>query len=371
MRVLQLGKFYPIGGGVEKVMYDLMAGLSARGVSCDMLCAAVKGGGCTINLNDYAKLFSCRTWKEIAGTMIAPSIITRLWSICKKYDIIHVHHPDPMACLALFLSGFKGKVILHWHSDIVKQKTLLKAYKPLQAWLLKRADLILGTTPIYVKESPYLRYHQKKCAWLPIGIDQVSYDVEGAKKIKDLYPGKKIIFAVGRLVHYKGFRHLVEAASYLPDDYVVLIGGRGPLEEDLIRRIESKGIKDKVRLLGYLSDEDLRNHYGACSVFCLPSVMKTEAFGIVQIEAMSCGKPVIATNIPHSGVSWVNAHGVSGVNVTPGEATELADAIVHVVDGTNAYERYSEGALHRFQQMFTRDRMIDKCVEYYEGVLSS
>ena len=88
MRVLQLGKFYPIGGGVEKVMYDLMAGLSARGVSCDMLCAAVKGGGCTINLNDYAKLFSCRTWKEIAGTMIAPSIITRLWSICKKYDII-------------------------------------------------------------------------------------------------------------------------------------------------------------------------------------------------------------------------------------------------------------------------------------------
>ena len=370
MRVLQLGKFYPIGGGVEKVMYDLMAGLSARGVSCDMLCAAVKGGGCTINLNDYAKLFSCRTWKEIAGTMIAPSIITRLWSICKKYDIIHVHHPDPMACLALFLSGFKGKVVLHWHSDIVKQKTLLKAYKPLQAWLLKRADLILGTTPIYVKESPYLRYHQKKCAWLPIGIDQVSYDVEGAKKIKDLYPGKKIIFAVGRLVHYKGFRHLVEAASYLPDDYVVLIGGRGPLHETLSTQIQNLGVSDKVKLLGYIREEDFASYYKACDLFCLSSIWKTEAFAIVQVEAMSCGKPIVATRIPESGVSWVNKHGYSGLNVPVEDAKALADAILELTSDREVYERYSSQSRQHYENNFTYAGMIDKCLHMYDEILN-
>jgi hypothetical protein len=73
-----------------------------------------------------------------------------------EYDIIHVHHPDPMAALALFCSGYKGRVVLHWHSDILKQKVLLKFYMPLQRWLLKRAEVLVGTTPIYVKESPLL-----------------------------------------------------------------------------------------------------------------------------------------------------------------------------------------------------------------------
>ena len=148
MRILQLGKFFPIKGGVEKVEYDLMTGLSKHGINCDMLCAMTNGKGECMNINEYANLICCKSWKQIAGTTIAPSIITKLRKICNNYDIIHVHHPDPMACLALFLSGFKGKVILHWHSDIIKQKRLLKAYLPLQKWLIKRADLILGTTCI-------------------------------------------------------------------------------------------------------------------------------------------------------------------------------------------------------------------------------
>lgn len=371
MRILQLGKFFPIKGGVEKVEYDLMTGLSKHGINCDMLCAMTNGKGECMNINEYANLICCKSWKQIAGTTIAPSIITKLRKICNNYDIIHVHHPDPMACFALFLSGFKGKVILHWHSDIIKQKKLLKAYLPLQKWLIKRADLILGTTPVYVKESPHLRSHQNKCAWLPIGIDQIQIDNEGAEKVRNMYPGKKIIFSVGRLVPYKGFNHLIEAAALLPDDYIVLIGGQGPLKEFLHKRIESKGINDKVKLLGFLTDEELYNHYGACSAFCLPSVMKTEAFGIVQIEAMSCGKPVIATNIPQSGVSWVNAHGVSGVNVTPGEATELADAIMHLLGEERTYTKYAQGALERFQQMFTFERMIDKCIKYYETLMET
>ncbi len=128
LKILQVGKFYPIRGGVEKVMYDLMTGLSERNIHCDMLCAASEGKGMTKQLNQYASLIVCPAWSKIAATMISPVMILKLRRICGNYDIIHVHHPDPMACLALFLSGYKGKVVLHWHSDIQKQRLLLKFY---------------------------------------------------------------------------------------------------------------------------------------------------------------------------------------------------------------------------------------------------
>ena len=106
-------------------MYDLMTGLSEQGVRCDMLCA-VEGKSETIRLNDHANLICCHAVKKVAATMISPSMVWTLRKICREYDILHIHHPDPMACLALFLSGYKGRVILHWHSDILKQKNLLK-----------------------------------------------------------------------------------------------------------------------------------------------------------------------------------------------------------------------------------------------------
>ena len=133
MRVLQIGKFYPMSGGVEKVMYDITMGLSQKQVYCDMLCAsAEKQDQGNLLLNDYARVLCVPTWKKVAATMLSPAMIFRLRKIRKEYDIIHIHHPDPMACLALFLSGYKGPVVLHWHSDILKQKMLLRLYTPLQ-----------------------------------------------------------------------------------------------------------------------------------------------------------------------------------------------------------------------------------------------
>ena len=120
MKVLQLGKFYPIRGGVEKVMWDLTSGLSARGIDCDMLCAELEKDE-IIHLNEHGRVICLKAWMKKAATMIAPKMISWLRKHKDEYDIIHVHHPDPMACLALRLSGYKGRVILHWHSDILKQ----------------------------------------------------------------------------------------------------------------------------------------------------------------------------------------------------------------------------------------------------------
>lgn len=366
LRILQLGKFHPIRGGVEKVAYDLTDGLSRRGIRCDLMCAATHGGDRVIPLNGLANIIRCRTWMRLASTMIAPSMIFALRKTRARYDIVHIHHPDPMACLALRLSGYKGKVVLHWHSDIIKQKTSLRFYRPLQTWLLRRADLIVGTSPSYIEGSPYLRDVRRKCVCLPIGVEPMP--ITDISRVR--LHGKKVIFSLGRLVPYKGFEYLIRASRLLPDDYVVLIGGEGPLKESLRSEIEELHVADKVVLLGRIPDDELPSCFRACDLFCLPSVQKTEAFGIVQIEAMSCGKPVVTTNIPGSGVPWVNKHGVSGINVPPKDPEALACAILKIMEDGQLYQQYSRNAYERYQTVFTKDKMIDKTIHYYETIES-
>lgn len=357
MKVLQLGKFYPIRGGVEKVMWDLTKGLDARGIDAKMMCAVGEKDYWKEAKND-PRLIPVRSWAKVAATMIAPGMIFKLLFTSRRYDIINVHHPDPMAALALFLSGYKGKVILHWHSDILKQKGLLKFYMPLQSWLIKRADRIVGTTPVYVKESPYLKDVQKKVTYMPIG-------VEPLKEIETRSTGNNIVYSLGRLVEYKGYEHLIKAAKYLPDNYKVVIGGMGPLRDELEKEISDLDLSGKVELIGRVPDEEMIRRYCEAKVFVLPSVWKTEAFGIVQIEAMSLGKPVVATKIPGSGTSWVNEDGISGYNVEPGNARELAGAILKICEDPEEYQKFSEYARKRYESLFTLEKMIDRCIEIY------
>ena len=182
------------------------------------------------------------------------------------------------------------------------------------------------------------------------------------------YKGKKIIFSLGRLVPYKGYKYLIDSARYLDDDYMILIGGGGPLKAKLTAQIEERGLQDKVKLLGFVKDEDVAAYFGACDLFCMSSVYATEAFGIVQIEAMSAGKPVVATKIPGSGVSWVNAHKESGLNVEPKDSEALADAFMHILESEEDYNAFSEQAHHRYWTMFTKAKMIEKCIEIYKNL---
>lgn len=347
-------------------MFDLMLGLSIEGVECDMLCAAYQEKGFTRVMSNKSKLMVVNTVREVAATMIAPSMVLKLKQIAKNYDIIHVHHPDPMAAFALLCSGYKGKVVLHWHSDILKQKSLLKLYMPIQKWLINRADVIVGTTPVYVKESPYLQEVQHKVTYLPIGVCHLESPIKQVMDLRRKYLGKHIVFSLGRLVPYKGFAYLIEAAKHLDDNYMVLIGGTGPLRDELQAQIETLGLQDRVKLLGYVSDVELPAYFEACDLFCMSSVMKTEAFGIVQIEAMSCGKPVVATKIPESGVSWVNQDGVSGLNAEPCDAEDLAKCIRGILADENDYARFSKGALDRYKTVFTQEQMIHKCLDIYK-----
>lgn len=371
MKILQLGKFYPIKGGVEKVMYVLAKGLSERGITCDILFASGDGKVETIQLNDHGKIYLSKTMVEAKATMISPTMITILRKICRNYDIIHVHHPDPMAALALFMSGYKGKVVLHWHCDIIRQHSLLRFYKPLQTWLLNRCDLIVGTTPVYISQSPALKDYQQKTTYLPIGIPDPVTNWDKVKEIQARYAGKRIVFALGRLVLYKGFEYLIEASKELDDSYIVLLGGTGHQHQHLKNLIENSQLQDKVIMLGYVPDDELDAYFEACTLFCLSSFDKREAFAIVQTNAMAHGKPVVSVDIPESGVPWVNQHGVTGINVKPRDSHAIAEAIKYVCADEQRYRQFGMNARKRFETLFREEKMITACEKIYADVLKN
>lgn len=371
MRILQLGKFYPLKGGVEKVMYAIAEGLSGRGIDCDAMFASKDGHVDDFQLNDHCHIYVCRTLLEAKATMIAPTMVTQLKRVYRRYDIIHVHHPDPMAALALYTSGFRGKVILHWHSDIIRQNKLLKLYRPLQDWLIRRADIIVGTTPVYIRQSEALQPVQQKCTYIPIGVYETPADAGLVSQIRQQYAGRRIVFSLGRLVMYKGYEYLIRAAHDLSDEYIILIGGTGHQHNHLQELITSEGLQDKVKLLGFIPDNELGSYFEACHLFCLPSVDKREAFAIVQAKAMYHGRPVVATDIPGSGVPWVNAHGVSGINVTPRDSHAIAEAITRICEDTTLYETYARQARQRYVTLFRMENMIRSCEELYQDAMAS
>lgn len=370
MKILQLGKFYPIRGGVEKVMYDLMQGLSERKVNCDMLCASTEEYPAgEFEINAFARLIVVPTKIKLAATMLAPSMILKLKKIAHKYDIIHVHHPDPMAAMALFLSGYRGKVVLHWHSDILKQKNLLKIYAPLQSWLINRADLIVGTTPVYVDQSPFLQHVKHKVDYIPIGVEPIQANEEIVSKIRNENEGKFLVFSLGRLVEYKGYEYLIRSAQYLDNTHKIIIGGKGPLHDSLQNLIYELNLQERVELIGFVSDEDAHAYFEACDTFVMSSILKTEAFGIVQIEAMSCGKPIISTAIEGSGVSWVNENNTSGITIPIFDDKAISLAVKELSLSLLRYKELSLGSLVRYENLFTRNVMVDKCLQLYNNIL--
>lgn len=368
MKVLQFSKFYPpVHGGIEQVAFDISEGIAkSNGQQVDVLCVDPVGKRKDDEKHHYS-IFREKIFAQLFSTPLSISLIFKWRKIRNSYDVIHVHLPNPLAVLALFLFPPKGKIVLHWHSDIVKQKKLLMFFSPLQKWILERSSHIIVTSPIYGQSSATLQPYQNKIVCIPIGVDThimpLNEDLE--QKIRSQYHDKKIVFSLGRLVYYKGMEYLIEAAKELPDDYVVLIGGTGPLIDSLKQKVSENKLSEKVILLGSINYSDLASYYKACDVFCLPSIHESEAFGVVQLEAMSFSKPLVSTNIPRSGVAWVNQHNETGIVVEPNDAKALANGIISVL---NKSDVYSKGAKARFDTMFTKELMVQNIINLYSSL---
>nr|WP_234480108.1 glycosyltransferase [Erwinia sp. S38] len=360
-KILQFSKFYPPGiGGIEQVAYDIVKGINRSQTNhCDVLCFHHKMRSDSEQVMDQgASIFRMKTWKVIASTPISLSIFTKYFSILSKYDVVHFHVPNPLGTIAAILT-FNKKIVVHWHSDIVKQKMMLRFFRPLQNLMLRKADVIIVTSDKYGKESEQLANFQDKVVTVPIGIDFDSYmdNLEVKRRLIEKYKNRKVIFSLGRLAYYKGFEYLIQSAKYLPDNYSVVIGGSGELHDELQNLIDDNDLQNKVQLLGRIEANELSAWYQVADVFCMSSIEKSEAFGVVQLEAMSNSLPVVSTRIVGSGVDWVNLDGESGLTVEPRDDRALASAFMRICEDADFAQRLAEGAYGRYQKLFTADKM--------------
>jgi rhamnosyl/mannosyltransferase len=374
VKILQLSKFYPpVRGGIETTTYELTEGINRQGLRADVLCA----NDAAVTIRERAPAGYEITRAASAGRLlsvsIAPRLLTEVRQMASRYDVIHVHMPDPLAALALRLARPQGRIVLHWHSDVVRQRLSRKLYEPLQAWLLQRADAIIATTPIYAGSSAVLQRWAKKVHVIPIGISdrRASVNAERVGALRASYPGKRIVLGLGRMTYYKGFDVLIRAARLLPDDVQVLIGGTGDLFNHYRMQIDVLGLQDRVQLLGPLSEDALLDHYAAADVFCLPSTARSEAFGVAMLEAMAMSKPIVSTDIEGSGVPWINQNGVTGLTVPVGEPGPLAFALRQLLDDRGLALAYGQAARERYEQGFHVDEMTRNVVELYRHLVTT
>lgn len=375
MKILHISKFYsPVEGGIESVVRELVDGLNDAGYSADVLCAN------TTSLTDISQaqrgytITRASSLGKVMSTSISPALVANVRQLADNYDVIHIHLPDPMANLAMALARPSCKVVVHWHSDIVKQRTALKLYAPLQRWLLRRADAIIATSLSYAESSPWLQEFASKVTVIPIGIqdpyDNVVVPPISIRKLRDQYGNRNIVFGLGRMTYYKGFDVLINAASYLPLDTVVLVGGTGDLLPTYRQLVIANGLQDKVHFLGRVDDALLPTLFLASNVFCLPSTVRSEAFGVVLLEAMAAAKPVVACVIPGSGVPWVNQHGETGFNVPPGDAIALATSLQQILDDATLAKTLGNAGRRRYETEFTGKSMVSKTLVLYQSLLS-
>ncbi|MCE3039553.1 glycosyltransferase [Helicobacter anatolicus] len=357
-KILQLGKFYPPHlGGIERVMEDICDGINAKGLVCDCLVSNKELKYKEDTTSYGAKIFRVASFGILASTSLAPQMIIKLFKIIKNYDIIHVHHPDPMATLALFLVPLKNKIIItHYHSDIFKNKWLLKCFMPLQNYLLKRSQSIVTTSDLYAKTSLFLKPYQEKITTIPIGIPPIDMNQNTEKT-------QNIVCSVGRLVPLKGFEYLIESALFLPNDFSIHIAGDGDIgyKNKLLTLIKKHCLEDRVFLVGRKVGEELNNFYAKSRYFVLPSMQ--ESFGIVLLEAMRYSIPCICTNLTPSGMPYINLHNQTGKVVEKANSKAIAKAILEIQE---TYEFYANNAKKRFLEHFTQQKMIESFNALYK-----
>jgi rhamnosyl/mannosyltransferase len=367
MKVWQISKLYPpVVGGVENHLAVLANGLKDRAETKVLVANTTlrteiekRGNLEVIRLGSLGKLFS-----------LPLSFLFPVWFRRLDGDILHFHLPCPLAVISYLCVRPKGKVVVTYHSDIVRQRLVKFFYRPFLMGFLKRADAIITSSPNLRDNSFVLKKFRKKCHLIPFGIDVERFKLtpEIAKKahrIREAY-GEALILFVGRLVSYKGLKYLLGALTEL--DARLLIIGRGPLEAKLKRLAKRLDVEGKIIWLGELVGEDLVAHYYASQALVLPSIANSEALGIVQMEAFSCGRPVVSTDLP-TGVPFINLHRKTGLIVPPRDAGALAEAIGKLLEAPALCKRYGHYARERMKEEFSKELMIERIDRLYYDLL--
>lgn len=371
MRILQVGKYYhPSQGGMETVLKNLAEGLAQAGDEVTVICSAESATRSEETINGVRVIREPRYGSPFSQP-ITPRLAFDLAKLARGHDIVHLHSPNPLASVSALSLPRGTKLVDTYHSDVIRQRLILPFYSPLLHAYLRRCDAVVAATEKHVAHSPFLSKHAGKCRIVPFGLNAAEFEptpdrARAAEKLRAKH-GRFALF-VGRLVGYKGVAHLVEAIQDC--DACAVIVGNGPELESLRAQARALGVADRVAFETDVRDRELLvAHYLACELFVLPSVTRAEAFGMVLLEAMACGKPLVSTRLD-SGVALVNEDGVTGIQVEPGDARELARAMCRILGDSALAARMSHAARARFGERYSVEAMVRGYREIYRELLS-
>jgi rhamnosyl/mannosyltransferase len=385
LKVLHIGKFFtPFRGGVENYMRDAMVALSRLGIT----------NVAVVHHHDLSKrsvddiidvegipfhVIRAGTWLKFMYTPISPMfpILMRRLARLHRPDVIHFHMPNPSAFWALVMIRTRRTPwVIHWHADVVasahdpRLRWFYKLYRPLEQMMLRRAAAVIVTSQAYLDHSEPLQPFRDKCRVVPLGLDAAQVNLEREADLAKTYredPRFKVL-AIGRLTYYKGFEFLVRAAARLKKNIRVDIVGTGDREDDLKRLVKDLDLQDQVHLRGRLPDVHLHAMLDACDSVCLPSIERTEAFGMVLLEAMLHGKPTVISDVPGSGMGWIVEDEGTGIKVPPADEEKLARALAWLRDHPNRAREMGQRGRQRFDESFSIEQSAQALIRVYREI---
>lgn len=362
-KFLQIGKYYPPQwGGIETVTYNIEEALSKSNINNAVLVFGnnsnndkYQSKSNNIIRNKYYKFF---------GVPLSVSFFKNLKKINSEYTHIIVHLPNPWAILCLLLIPFQGKLILYWHSDIINKGIFGYLISPLEFWIIKKASLVIAPTLAHIKFSKYSSQFINKYQIIqfPINNDLLKI-AENSTSRNLLTPtnNKPLkLVCTGRLVNYKGFEFLISSipsiSNIIPCTLDII--GDGPLMQKLNSLIFSLKLQDKITLHGSLTFNHLHKILSTSDIYCLTSNTNAEMYGMVQYEAMAHGLPIIASNIPKSGVPFLINFSQAGLLFEPNNEKDFINVIMHIICEPNLYNKLSKSGLDSIKNKFSAEKFL-------------
>lgn len=371
MKILHIYKdYYPVLGGIENHIRILAEAQVKAGHDVTVLVTSPDHQTKRVLFNGVKIIFAGRL-ATVASTPISPAMFW--WMRRLHADIAHLHFPHPPGEVANFLFHPAPRTVITYHSDIVRQQTLLRFYRPLLRQVLLRADQIIVTSPVYLETSPYLKQCQDKCTVIPLGVDVSRFDQITLSQVNELRAQLQlsddttVVLFVGRLRYYKGLDILLYVLREIPAAHLLIVGD-GPMRASWEKQTHELGLAERITFLGEVSDDVLPVCYKCADVFVLPANSRAEAFGTVILEAMAARLPVISTEVG-SGTSWVNQNGVTGYVVPSNDTRSLFNALKTLIDHPAMCLSMGDKAHARVIAEFSQFRMIEQVEAVYSGQL--
>ncbi len=367
MKILHLSKYYhPYRGGIEKVIKELAEAALAQGHDVTVICSSETNQKIEERVNGV-RVIRLPQWGTVFSQPLTPSIFWGVKNEFETAEVVHLHAPNPLFEVACLTFEFAAPLVVTFHCEVMKSRWLNRFYEPVSKAILQKADRILVATPLHIEYSFWLKEFKQKCEVIPFGIEPKFENKtlemnENLLKIKNTY-GRYFLF-IGRMVTYKGVNILLQAMQTVPQNLVLI--GKGPFLETWKQLSREMGLADRVHFIGPVeSDTEFGAFLHGCDALVLPSINEAEAFGLVLLEAMSCKKPVVTTDL-NSGVKYVNVHGQTGLEVPRRDSAALAAAMNLLRDDNDLRLDLGQKAYEHFTQNFLITQSLQRHLEVYE-----